>query len=274
MTGFDHPAFPGADCAHCPASSRLFYRLGSDGTTRFPPGVVRRVDATPSPSPYEVDEARRSTLKLALIGGALALSGAGVASFLRFAVPPPAGAASYPKVQLQYDDGSPILASSYRYPSTSTALIVFDYPLDNEPNMLLNLPSAAPGGIGPQSTLVAFSAICQHLGCTPPFISYYPPGACGSFNNGAAFIHCVCHGSTYNPYLPASGGGASIITGPAMSALPQVTLFWDQSTDEVFATGVTGPPVKGHTNTLVGGNVVTYPLETEPPQTPTQHCPV
>jgi Rieske Fe-S protein len=273
LTGGDF-AFPGdAACAGCPASSPIFYRLADPGSRRFPPGVVRRVDAVPPPGREEVDEARRSTLKLALIGGVLALGGAGVASFLRFAVPPQAGAAAYPKVQLLYSDGTPVLASKYRYPSTSTDLIVFNYPLDNEPNLLLNLPSAVPGGVGPSNSLAAFSAVCQHLGCTPPFISYYPPGACGSFNGGAAFIHCVCHGSTYNPAVAAPGGGASIITGPAQSPLPQIMLQWDPTTDEVFAVGAVGPPVKGHTNTLVGGNVVNSPLETESPQTPTQQCP-
>jgi Rieske Fe-S protein len=273
VTAFGSASVSGQDCARCPASSPVFYRLSEGRTTRFPPGTVRRVDAIPPPSPEEVDEAKRSTLKLALIGGVLALSGAGVASFLRFAVPPPAGTASYPKVQLQYDDGSPVLASTYRYPSSSNSLIIFDYPLDNEPNLLLNLPSAAPGGVGPNQSLVAFSAVCQHLGCTPPFISYYPPGACGSFNGGAAFIHCVCHGSTYNPSVAAPGGGASIITGPAQSPLPQVTLQWDPTTDEVFAVGAIGPPVKGHSNTLVGGDVVSSPLRTQAPQTPTQQCP-
>lgn len=273
MTEWAHASAGGLDCARCPVNSPAFYRLSAGLPTRFPPGVIRRVDAVPPPTSEEVDEAKRSTLKLALIGGVLALSGAGVASFLRFAVPPPAGAAAYPKVQLLYDDGSPVLASSYRYPSSSTALIIFDYPLDNEPNLLLNLPSAAPGGVGPNQTLVAFSAVCQHLGCTPPFISYYPPGACGSFNGGAAFIHCVCHGSTYNPSVMAPGGGASIITGPAQSPLPQVTLQWDETTDEVFAVGSIGPPVKGHSNTLVGGNVVTSPVQAQAPQTPTQQCP-
>ncbi|MCI4363075.1 MAG: Rieske 2Fe-2S domain-containing protein [Thermoplasmata archaeon] len=262
------------DCATCPAIGPGFYRLAQEGSGRFAPGVLRRIDATPVPSPEEVDEAKRSTLKLALIGGVLALGGAGVASFLRFAVPPPAGAASYPKVQLLYDDGTPVLASKYRHPSTSTDLIVFNYPLDNEPNLLLNLPSAAPGGVGPSQSLIAFSAVCQHLGCAPPFISYYPPGACGSFNGGQAFIHCVCHGSTFNPAVQAPGGGAAILTGPTQAPLPQVLLFWDPSTDELFAVGATGPAVKGHSSTLVGGNVVASPVQTQAPQSPTQQCPV
>jgi len=204
----------------------------------------------------------------------LAVSGAGVASFLRFAVPPQAGAAGYPKVQLFYSDGSPVLASKYRFSSSSTDLIVFNYPLDNEPNLLLNLPAPSSVGVGPNKSLVAFSAVCQHLGCTPPFISYYPPGACGSFNNGAAFIHCVCHGSSYDPAVPAPGGGATLLTGPAQSALPQTLLQWDPSTDELFAVGSVGPAVKGHTNTLVGGDVVPATIMLEAPQTPTQQCPV
>jgi len=274
VSGIGGPLYGGPDCALCPSAHASYYRLTDRERTRFPPGVVRRLGAVPAPSPEEVDEAKRSTLKLALIGGMLALGTAGVASFLRFAVPPPAGSATFPRVQLLYSDGTPVLASSYRYPSTSTDLIVFNYPLDNEPNLLLNLPSAAPGGIGPNQSLVAFSAVCQHLGCIPPFISYYPPGACGTFHDGRAFIHCVCHGSTYDPATAAPGGGAAIVTGPTQSALPQVVLLWDQASDQVFAADVVGPPVKGHSSTLVGGNVVFNPVITEAPQVPTQQCPV
>ncbi|MGA8711164.1 MAG: Rieske 2Fe-2S domain-containing protein [Thermoplasmata archaeon] len=274
MTEFGASAFGTPECASCPAVSPAFYRLLDRGPTRFPPGMLRRIDATPPPGADEVDEAKRSTLKLALIGGVLAVGGAGVASFLRFAVPPQAGAVSYPKVQLFYSDGSPVLASNYRYSSSSTSLIVFNYPLDNEPNLLLNLPSPSVMGTGPHKTLVALSAVCQHLGCTPPFISYYPPGACGNFNNGAAFIHCVCHGSSYDPAVPAAGGGATIITGPTQSPLPQTLLQWDPTTDELFAVGSVGPAVKGHSSTLVGGDVVPASVMIEPPQTPTQQCPV
>jgi Rieske Fe-S protein len=274
MTGFESTPFGARDCTSCPATSPAFYRLHGGTPTRFPPGVLRRIDATAPPGAEEVDEAKRSTLKLALIGGVLAVGGAGVASFLRFAVPPQAGAATFPKVQLFYSDGSPVLASSYRYGSSSNALIVFDYPLDNEPNLLLNLPSPSVLGTGPTKTLVAYSAVCQHLGCTPPFISYYPPGVCGNFNNGAAFIHCVCHGSSYDPAVAATGGGASILTGPAQSPLPQTLLEWDPTTDELFAVGSVGPAVKGHSSTLVGGDVVPPSVMLGAPQTPTQQCPV
>ncbi|MGA7923755.1 MAG: Rieske 2Fe-2S domain-containing protein [Thermoplasmata archaeon] len=273
MTAFGNTVLGGTQCGLGPSSQPSFFRLLDEREVRFPPGVVRRLAAGPEPSPDEVDEAKRSTLKLAVIGGVLALAAAGAASFLRFAVPPPAGSATFPRVQLLYTDGTPVLASTYRYPSTSTDLIVFNYPLDNEPNILLNLPTSAPGGIGPNLSIVAFSAVCQHLGCIPPFISYYPPGACGNFNGGRAFIHCVCHGSTYNPAVSAPGGGAAIITGPTVSPLPQVVLIWDQASDEVFAADVIGPPVKGHSSTLIGGDVVLNPVTCEAPQVPTQQCP-
>jgi len=32
-----------------------------------------------------------------------------------------------------------------------------------------------PGGVGPYKSIVAYSAICQHLGCQPPEIHFYPP---------------------------------------------------------------------------------------------------
>jgi len=74
--------------------------------------------------------------------------------------------------------------------------------------------------------------------------------------------------------VAAAGGGASIVTGPAQAPLPQILLQWDSSTDEVYAIGAIGPPVKGHTDTLVGGNVVANPVTTQAPQSPTQQCPV
>jgi Rieske Fe-S protein len=239
-------------------------------------GIVRRIAAVERPSPEDddhVDETRRSFLKLAVIAGALAAGAAGGATLLRYVEPPPPGAGTYPRVQLLYDDGSPVLVSKYPYPSTSTELIVFNYPLGDEPNMLLNLAAAAPNGVGPNGTLVAFSAVCQHQGSLAPNISYYPAGACGTFNGGKAFIHCIVHGSTYDPAVVATGGGAALITGPASLPLPQVLLEWDSATDYLFAVGAIGPPVYGHTNTLSGGSPVTSPLEMQPPQTPIQQCP-
>jgi len=220
-----------------------------------------------------VDETRRSVLKLAVVAGVVAAAAGGGAVALRYFLPPPGGAASYPKVQLRFDDGTPVLASQYPYGPSNVDLLLFNYPLDNEPNMLLNLAAAVPHGVGPNGTLVAFSAVCQHQGSQAPYISYYPPGSCGTFNGGNAFIHCTVHGSTYDPAVPAAVGGAALITGPASLPLPQLLLEWDSATDFVYAVGAVGPPVFGHPSTLTGGTPVTSPAQLTVPETPTQQCP-
>ena len=264
-----------SSCSDCPLGAR------ERPTVRravYPVGVVRRVAPAEPPIAQDdereqVDEARRTLLKLAVVAGVVAAAAGGGAAALRYFVPPPRGPASYPRVQLLNTDGTPVLASSYPYGPSNTELILFDYPLTDEPNMLLNLASPAPHGAGPNRTLVAFSAICQHQGAQPPYISYYPPGACGSFNGGNAFIHCTVHGSTYDPAVVASVGGAALITGPASLPLPQVLLEWDPATDYLFAVGAVGPPVFGHTSTLTGGSEVSSSTQLASPQTPVQQCP-
>jgi Rieske Fe-S protein len=267
-------AVPSA-CADCPLGPAARPSLAGP---RFPVGVVRRVAPAEPPIAQDddrerVDEARRSLLKLAVVAGVVAAAAGGGAVALRYFVPPPRGPASYPRVQLLFDDGTPVLASTYPYGPSNTELMLFDYPLTNEPNMLLNLASAAPHGVGPNRTLVAFSAICQHQGSEPPYLSYYAPGACGTFNGGNAFIHCTVHGSTYDPAVVASVGGAALITGPASLPLPQVLLEWDTATDYLYAVGAVGPPVFGHTSTLTGGTEVSTTSQLAAPQTPVQQCP-
>jgi len=271
-----NPGPPGAGCEGCPRA------VAPRGALRpyaapYPVGVVRRVAALEPPISQDdekakVDEARRTVLKLAVVAGAVAAMGGGGAMATHYLLSPPA-AASYPRVQLLYSDASPVLVSSYPYGPSNTELILFNYPLDNEPNMLLNLAAAAPNGVGPNGSLVAFSAVCEHQGYQPPYISYYPPGSCLGFNGGNAFIHCTGHGSTYDPGVQASGGGAALITGPASLPLPQVILEWDSVTDYLYAIGMVGAPVFGHPGTLKGGSPVTSPVALAAPLTPEQQCP-
>ncbi len=170
-------------------------------------------------------------------------------------------------------DGSPLTVAKVesQYSVQTSDDIIFFYPLRNEPNFFLNLAPAngqapsesnpgawdVPGGIGTHGSIVAFSAICQHLGCPAPAISYYPPGTCPrTFNTGPPsqnsspsqpfYIHCSCHGSTYDPVHSAAN-----LTGPAVLPLPQVVLESDAS-GNIFAVGENGPPVNGHLNTLQG----------------------
>jgi Rieske Fe-S protein len=241
-----------------------------------PVGVAHRIAPLNEPDPRNeppVDEARRTFLKYALVAGVVAAGAAGGATALHYLAPLPPSLGSYPKVQLVFADGSPVLASQYPYGSSNIDLLVFNYPLANEPNLLLDLGGPAPNGVGPSQGLVAYSAICQHQGCLPPYISYYPAGACGSYYGGKAIIHCICHGSTYDPALAAASGGAALVSGPAEVPLPQVLLSWDSATDYLYAIGAVGPPVYGHTNTLSGGSAAASPTPLSAPQTPPQQCP-
>jgi Rieske Fe-S protein len=267
------------DCAE-----RCAFHATSAGSLRFPLGQLHRV-ASPTPSaggaPGEVDETKRNVLKLLLVAGALGAGGGGlVGGTLQFAQPPAVGLSSYPKVQLRDLDGSPLtVAKAEAEFNVMTAdVITFYYPLRNEPNFFLNLaPQAAGGpgatnvpyGVGTQKSLVAYSAICQHLGCPAPAIAYYPPGTCSENFSGQHpfYIHCSCHGSTYDV-----ANSASNLTGPAVLPLPQVILEVDPSDSSIYAIGVTpnSPPVNGHFDTLQGdyGVGTASPLRRQPPPTP------
>jgi Rieske Fe-S protein len=236
---------------------------------RFPVGQTYRVVPFQRPAPVgsagnpptgEVDETKRNVLKLAVVAGVIGAGGGLVGASLQYVGQPPlVGLGGYPKVQLLDLDGSALTATKVasEYNVTTPDVITFNYPLRNEPNFLLNLAPPAggsggatqvKGGVGPNGSIVAFSAICQHLGCPAPNISYYPPGTCPkTFGSLAFYIHCSCHGSTYDVT-----NGAANLTGPAVLPLPQVTLQWDPSDDSLWAIGETGPPVNGHLDTLQG----------------------
>jgi Rieske Fe-S protein len=256
----------------CPSSCPFV--VAAQEPLRFPVGQIHRVgtaqaqrsDEEPAPT-TEVDETRRNVFKLFAVAGLLGLGAGGVAEgAVQYAQPPVIGLKAYPRVQLLDVNGSPLTATNAaaEYNSYTPDVYLFDYPLTNEPNFFLNLAPPAgetigatnvPGGVGPQNAMVAYSAICQHLGCEPPNLSYYPPtNKCGTVLGYQFFIHCVCHGSTYNPADKAHN-----ITGPAIYPLPQLALEWmDPSTggdDTIWAIGMVpgGQPVKGHLNTLQGG---------------------
>ncbi len=243
------------DCAPlCP------YLPSDRGALGFAPGQIRRLAPAGPADREEIDETKRNVIKLLAVAGAAAAGGGGlVAGSLQYAQPPMVGIPSFPKVSLVDLDGTPLTVSKVlnEYNVTTSDLILFYYPLRNEPNFLLNLApppggtggaTDVVGGVGPQKSIVAFSAICQHLGCPAPAISYYPPGTCPkTFGPRTFYIHCSCHGSTYDVTH-----GAANLTGPAVLPLPQVTLDWDTTDDSLSAIGVTGPPVNGHFSTLTG----------------------
>lgn len=101
----------------------------------------------------------------------------------------------------------------------------FNYPQD-EAAVLIDLGPRVIGGIGPQGSIVAFSALCQHMGCP---VTYEPR---------RSQLVCSCHASVFDP---ARDGAC--IEGPSTRGLPRITLKIDGGA--VFATGIAGGLVYG-----------------------------
>lgn len=127
---------------------------------------------------------------------------------------------------------------------------LFNYPFAASPVFLLALQGevkgadlvtedrqryVAPAGVGPQRSIVAFSAICAHKLMYPtPALSFI--GLRDGFNGEPAHvIHCCGDNSRYDP-----AQGARVIAGPAPQPLAVVLLEWDARTDQLHAVGTRG----------------------------------
>jgi arsenite oxidase small subunit len=130
---------------------------------------------------------------------------------------------------------------------------VFDYPFAATPCFLLRLAQPAAGGIdlrtatggayrweggvGPERTLVAYSAICAHKMTYPTrqvsFIGYRdsPSPVAGS----GKVITCCSDRSVYDP-----AAGARVVGGPAPQPLATILLEHDAAKDELHAAGTFG----------------------------------
>lgn len=197
----------------------------------------------------ESDESRREFLKIAAAVSAILALG-GIASAMKSVIIPavPGGSqSSFPRVKV----------SSLSALSTGQ-VVLFNYPLDNEPNVLVKLGEKAAGGVGPDGDVVAFSQVCQHLGCIWGYVpsggspavdrSYVAPGPVG---------YCPCHGSVFDLTQ-----GAKVLGGPSPRPEPQVQLEVDGAGD-IYAVGMGPPAIFGHStgssdvnDDLQGGTVV------------------
>lgn len=138
--------------------------------------------------------------------------------------------------------------------------VPFNYPLTGTPNILVKVGQKVPNGVGPDQDIIAFSTVCQHLGC---IVAYQAPGTSPSCNTGFKASgpagYCCCHGGVYD-----FTNGAKVLAGPPPNPLPFVVLEYDDSTGDVYATKMTppavfgkGPPGSSDTdNDLLGGTTV------------------
>ena len=179
-------------------------------------------------------EGRRYFLKLMLAAGGAATLAAGASVFRLLAYVPQSTEAtqlSWPRIKLAK-------ASSL----TVHQPIHFNYPLVNTPNILVKLGVSAENGVGAEKNIVAYSTICQHLGC---YLGYQAPDTSPPCNSSkkmsTAEGYCCCHGGEYDFV-----NGAKVIGGPPARAVPAVKLEYDPTTDNIFAVGMNAPTIFGH----------------------------
>jgi arsenite oxidase small subunit len=99
--------------------------------------------------------------------------------------------------------------------------VSFEYPLDGQSSVLVDLGAEVPGGVGDSNSIVAYSTLCQHMGCPVQFV---PEGG---------YMLCPCHQSKYDPAREGN-----VIQGVAQTPLPRIELEIDG--DDVVAVGVDG----------------------------------
>ena len=144
--------------------------------------------------------------------------------------------------------GEPLKASSVK-PLTN---YLFHYPFEATPAFLLDLGKPAapqslstksrdayawPGGVGPNRSVVAYSAICAHQLVYPTrdvsFISFRKNRAQRGVQD--ALIHCCADHSQYDP-----ARGAEVLSGPASQPLCAVLLSHDPKADTLTAYATLG----------------------------------
>lgn len=104
--------------------------------------------------------------------------------------------------------------------------VTFSYP-DDSFAVLVDLGRSVPNGVGPKKSIVAFSGLCQHMGCPV------------DFNAARERFVCPCHASEFDP---AREGNA--VEGPSTRGLPRIALKISQD-GTVSATGVASGLVYG-----------------------------
>jgi arsenite oxidase small subunit len=162
---------------------------------------------------------RRDVLKAGVVGAATAAAVTAGVTEAAAAAPP------YPRLRVvdlaQLETNRPV---------------TFAYPLAKQPNVLVDIGRAVPAGVGPGASIVAYSILCQHMGCP---IEY---------QRGAREFVCPCHQSRYDPERLGA-----IIQGVAMQPLPRVLLQVREGA--VWAVGLDGL-VYGYRNNLHPGKRV------------------
>jgi arsenite oxidase small subunit len=158
-----------------------------------------------------------------------------------------------------------LLVDEKSEPLTSKSFVnmqhyIFHYPFHTTPCFLINLDSPLvrpesletendstylwPGGVGPEGTLVAFSAICAHklsyATRTTSFINFRPEeisyvDSHNKTNKNNQLIYCCSERSVYDP-----AKGAKVVGGPARQPLTTIIIEHEMQSDNYYATATLG----------------------------------
>jgi arsenite oxidase small subunit len=198
---------------------------------------------------------RRKFLKITVAAACVATVAA-VGSFLRFLMfIPPATVGGKTVQELSWPRVKLINARSLE----PLKPVTFNYPLVNTPNILTKLGLKAENGVGPDSDIVAFSTVCQHLGCYFGFQATGSSPPCDSgYKAPVSEGYCCCHGGEYD--LVHDG---KVIGGPPPRPVPRVLLEYDESSGDIYAVGMGPPTIFGHgpPGTKDPSSVISYDLQ-------------
>ncbi len=161
----------------------------------------------------------------------------------------------YPRAQLLDNNKQPITAATL----DAGEPYLFFYPFVTTPCFLINLGTSAAasaltdsggkqydwrGGVGPDRSVVAYSAICSHKMSHPAkeisFINYRHDTVSfynreGKNEERTGVISCCSERSIYDPR-----DGARVLSGPAPQPLAAIELQTEESTGHLFATASYG----------------------------------
>lgn len=186
-----------------------------------------------------INEKRRNFLK-GIIGISLISTIGGIASVGNYLFSSPSiTKQEYPRVKIanvkdlekikDEDDGIGIKGKA----------ILFCYPLTGETNLLIKVGEEVVNGIGKDKDIIAFSSICQHLGCK---VNYYKELRPQFTKKNIKYEHvlwCPCHQGIYDVK-----NNAEVLEPPPPRRVPRVILEIDEKQD-IYAVGMEGPVITG-----------------------------
>ena len=126
--------------------------------------------------------------------------------------------------------GQPVSRGSF---SQNEAVIAYpENKTDNHENLILvcKLDPSQVQGEGAVEGIVAYSAICTHLGCTVRFAE--EPMDAAPFPH----IHCPCHQALFDPHR-----NGLVMGGPAPRPLPQLPVRLNDAGEVVVAGAFSAP---------------------------------